>query len=73
VGSPHSSNTLKLEQVCRMEGCETHRIDTVSDIDLTWFAGKKRIGIHGGASTPRETLEEIVAFLVDRLRSPEPA
>jgi 4-hydroxy-3-methylbut-2-enyl diphosphate reductase len=73
VGSPHSSNTLKLEQVCRMEGCETHRIDAVADIDLTWFAGKKRIGIHGGASTPRETLEEIVAFLVDRLRSPEPA
>lgn len=73
VGSPHSSNTLKLEQVCKLEGCETHRIDSVTDIDLTWFDGKRRIGIHGGASTPRETLEEIVGFLVDRLPSPAAA
>ncbi|HKE01438.1 MAG TPA: 4-hydroxy-3-methylbut-2-enyl diphosphate reductase, partial [Planctomycetota bacterium] len=63
VGSPHSSNTLKLEQVCRDLGCETHRIDTEADIDLAWFRGKKHIGIHAGASTPRETLEVIVDFL----------
>lgn len=72
VGSPHSSNTLKLEQVCRMEGCETHRIDNISEIDLTWFRGRRRIGIHGGASTPRETLEGIVHYLVDQLREPAP-
>jgi 4-hydroxy-3-methylbut-2-enyl diphosphate reductase len=70
VGSPHSSNTLKLEQVCRMEGCETYRIDTIDDIQLSWFEGKRHIGIHGGASTPRETLEGIVTFLVDRLHEP---
>jgi 4-hydroxy-3-methylbut-2-enyl diphosphate reductase len=70
VGSPHSSNTLKLEQVCRMEGCESHRIDTEEDIDLGWFASKQHIGIHGGASTPRETLEKIVAFLVENLTAP---
>lgn len=73
VGSPHSSNTLKLEQVCRLGGCETHRIDTQADIDLAWFAGKKHIGIHGGASTPRETLEAIVSHLVENLREPQPA
>lgn len=70
VGSPHSSNTLKLEQVCRMGGCETYRIDTIDDIQLSWFAGKKNVGIHGGASTPRETLEGIVKFLVDNLTEP---
>ncbi|MFN0207365.1 MAG: 4-hydroxy-3-methylbut-2-enyl diphosphate reductase [Planctomycetota bacterium] len=64
VGSPHSSNTLKLEQVCRMEGCETYRIDTIDDIQLSWFENKQHIGIHGGASTPRETLEGIVEYLV---------
>lgn len=73
VGSPHSSNTLKLEQVCRMEGCESHRIENVSDIDLTWFRGRKRVGIHGGASTPRETLDEIVRYLCDRLTEPQAA
>lgn len=73
VGSPHSSNTLKLEQVCRMGGCDTHRIDTIDQINLSWFTGKRHIGIHGGASTPRETLEEIVAFLVEKLDDPVPA
>ncbi len=70
VGSPHSSNTLKLEQVCRLEGCDTHRIDSIADIDLAWFASRKHIGIHGGASTPRETLDGIVQFLCERLTEP---
>ena len=73
VGSPHSSNTLKLEQVCQMEGAETHRIETEADIDLAWFDAKKRIGIHAGASTPRETLDRIVALLCERLTDPLPA
>ncbi|MBI3818651.1 MAG: 4-hydroxy-3-methylbut-2-enyl diphosphate reductase [Planctomycetes bacterium] len=72
VGSPHSSNTLKLEQVCRMQGCDTHRIDTIADIEPGWFAGKRHIGIHGGASTPRETLEGIVNYLVENLNEVSP-
>ena len=67
VGSPHSSNSRKLVEVCGAEGAPTHQVEGVSDIDLGWFAGKKHVGIHAGASTPREIIQEIVAFLQERL------
>lgn len=67
VGSPHSSNSRKLVEVCGAEGAPTHQVEGVTDIDLAWFAGKKHVGIHAGASTPREIIQEIVAFLQERL------
>lgn len=67
VGSPHSSNTKKLAEVCSKDGAPTHRIEGVSDLDLSWFDGKRHIGIHAGASTPEEVIEEIIAHLRDNL------
>jgi (E)-4-hydroxy-3-methyl-but-2-enyl pyrophosphate reductase len=67
VGSPHSSNTRKLTEVCSMDGTETHMVETVADIDLAWFEGKHHVGIHAGASTPVVIIDEIVAFLAGRL------
>lgn len=67
VGSPHSSNTKKLAEVCAKDGAPTHRIEGVSDLDLAWFEGKKHIGIHAGASTPEEVIEEIIAHLRENL------
>jgi len=67
VGSPHSSNTKKLAEVCAKGGAPTHRIEGVSDLDLTWFKGKKHIGVHAGASTPEEVIEEIIAHLQEHL------
>jgi (E)-4-hydroxy-3-methyl-but-2-enyl pyrophosphate reductase len=67
VGSPHSSNTKKLAEVCAKGGAPTHQVEGVTDLDLTWFAGKRHIGIHAGASSPVEVIEEIIAFLLDNL------
>jgi 4-hydroxy-3-methylbut-2-enyl diphosphate reductase len=67
VGSPHSSNTKKLAEVCSKGGAPTHRIEGVSDLDMAWFAGKSHIGIHAGASTPEEVIETIIAFLRENL------
>ncbi|MFT4709175.1 MAG: 4-hydroxy-3-methylbut-2-enyl diphosphate reductase [Planctomycetota bacterium] len=67
VGSPHSSNTKKLAEVCATGGAPTHQVEGVPDLDLSWFNGKKHIGIHAGASSPVEVIEEIIAFLLDNL------
>lgn len=69
VGSPHSSNTKKLAEVCSKGGAPTHRIEGVPDLDLDWFKGKRHIGIHAGASTPEEIIEEIIAHLREHVVS----
>lgn len=67
VGSPHSSNTKKLAEVCAQGGAPTHRIEGVPDVDLAWFEGKTHVGIHAGASTPETVIEEIIAYLREKL------
>ncbi|QDU83319.1 4-hydroxy-3-methylbut-2-enyl diphosphate reductase [Planctomycetes bacterium Pla163] len=67
VGSQHSSNSRKLKEVCGAGGVPTYQVEGVEDIDLGWFAGKKHVGIHAGASTPREIIQVIVAHLRERL------
>ena len=65
VGSEHSSNSRKLTEVCGKHGVPAYRIESVDDIDLGWFEDKRHVGIHAGASTPRE----IVAGIVEHLKS----
>jgi (E)-4-hydroxy-3-methyl-but-2-enyl pyrophosphate reductase len=67
VGSQHSSNSRKLTEVCGQHGVPTYQIEGLADLDLRWFDGKRHVGIHAGASTPREIIEEIVTHLQERL------
>ncbi|MEO0653221.1 MAG: 4-hydroxy-3-methylbut-2-enyl diphosphate reductase [Planctomycetota bacterium] len=67
VGSQHSSNSRKLTEVCGQEGVPAYQIEGVGDIDLGWFEGKRHVGIHAGASTPREIVAGIVEHLKERL------
>ncbi|HKX45498.1 MAG TPA: 4-hydroxy-3-methylbut-2-enyl diphosphate reductase [Planctomycetota bacterium] len=73
VGSPHSSNSRKLTEVCGRHGVPTHQVEGVADLDLAWFEGKRHVGIHAGASTPREIIRAIVEFLQERLVGARPA
>lgn len=73
VGSQHSSNSRKLAEVCGSGGVPTHQIEGLDDIDLGWFRGKRHVGIHAGASTPREIIDGLVEFLRERLVAGEPA
>lgn len=63
VGSQHSSNSRKLTEVCGAEGVPTYQVESKSDLDMGWFDGKRHVGIHAGASTPSEIIDEIVAHL----------
>jgi 4-hydroxy-3-methylbut-2-en-1-yl diphosphate reductase len=63
VGSPHSSNSRKLVEVCGANGVPTYQVESVADLKPHWFEGKRHVGIHAGASTPAEIIDEIVQRL----------
>jgi len=64
IGGTNSANTRHLVEMCSLL-TETHSIETADEVDITWLAGKLRIGVTAGASTPDESVEE----LIDKLRS----
>lgn len=62
VGGRNSANTQRLAEVCSPI-VETHLIETATEIEKGWLAGKKCLGITAGASTPDEAIEEVVTRL----------
>jgi len=63
VGSPNSSNSLRLVEVAQREGVPAYLIDDASEIDLCWLAGRARVGITAGASAPPHLVDDIVHCL----------
>lgn len=62
VGGHSSANTKRLEELCS-QVVETHHIEGVEEINLSWLKGKKHIGITSGTSTAEQTIDEIVKYL----------
>jgi 4-hydroxy-3-methylbut-2-enyl diphosphate reductase IspH len=63
IGGRESANTRHLAEVCREEGVETHHIETADEIEPQWLAGRGRVGVTAGASTPDFAVDEVVARL----------
>jgi len=59
IGGYNSSNTKKLVQVCDERDVEAHHIEAASQLDKTWFSGKKHVGITAGTSTPEYVINEV--------------
>jgi len=59
VGGKNSANTRELVNLARMQGREAHHIEHASELMPAWIAGKERVGLIGGCSTPMETLIEV--------------
>lgn len=59
VGGKSSSNTTKLVKICKGHQPHTYWIEDKTEIDPSWFSGKKKIGITGGASTPQDYVDEV--------------
>lgn len=66
VGSPNSSNTVRLREVAESTGTPAHRIDGLDEIDPDWYEGTDVIGLTAGASVPDELLEPIIEDLCGR-------
>jgi 4-hydroxy-3-methylbut-2-enyl diphosphate reductase len=63
IGGRDSANTRHLAEVCREEGVETHHIETADEIEPQWLAGRGRVGVTAGASTPDFAVDEVIARL----------
>jgi (E)-4-hydroxy-3-methyl-but-2-enyl pyrophosphate reductase len=64
IGGGNSANARHLVEICSPV-VETHLVETADEVDTSWLAGKHHVGITAGASTPDESVEE----LIDKLRS----
>ncbi len=63
VGSANSSNTARLVEVARREGCRAELIEDVSQLELGWLAGVTSVGLTAGASAPDALVQEVLDTL----------
>jgi len=63
VGSPNSSNSIRLTEVAARSGSPSHLVDNSGDIRLEWLDGATTIGITAGASAPESKVREVVAAI----------
>ena len=63
IGGRESANTRHLAEVAREEGCETFHVESAEDIRPEWLAGRERVGVTAGASTPDSAVDAVVARL----------
>lgn len=62
IGDHTSANTNRLAELCST-ATETHLIETAEEIQQSWLEGHSHIGVTGGASTPEETINEVLTKL----------
>ena len=61
VGSPNSSNSLRLVEVAERAGCpRAMLVQSAAEIDWADFIGISSLGITAGASAPEVLVEEII-------------
>jgi 4-hydroxy-3-methylbut-2-enyl diphosphate reductase len=67
IGSPNSSNSLRLVEVALRGGAKAARlIDDVTQLDLAWLDGVTTLGLTAGASAPEELVQDLIAALSAR-------
>ena len=71
VGSPRSSNSLRLvEVVKKLGGKPAYLVDRLEDLDVAWFKGAKKVGVTSGASTPTQLTRRVIEH-IEALEGPE--
>ena len=64
VGDPRSNNTNRLVQVSEeLAKVPAVRIENLSQLQPEWLAGKRRVAVTAGASTPSHLTREVIRFL----------
>lgn len=69
VGAKNSSNSSRLMELGLEQGIKSHLIDTVKDLDLSWFEGIDTVGISSGASAPEVLVQEVVDWIKEKFDS----
>lgn len=64
VGDPRSNNSNRLVQVSKeVAGTPGHRIANLSELNLEWLKGVKKVAVTAGASTPTPITKKVIDFL----------
>jgi len=63
IGSPNSSNSLRLVEVAQRSGAASYLVDEASDVELSWLMGARRVGVTAGASAPPVLVDRVVHAL----------
>jgi 4-hydroxy-3-methylbut-2-enyl diphosphate reductase len=71
IGSPNSSNSLRLVEVAEREGTKARLVGRGADLDFGWLEGARTLGITAGASAPEVLVREVVAALGERFEVSE--
>jgi 4-hydroxy-3-methylbut-2-enyl diphosphate reductase len=66
IGSPQSSNSLRLAEVAEREGVPARLIERASEIDWAWLGTPRTLGLTAGASAPELLIREVVEALSAR-------
>ncbi len=66
VGAPNSSNSQRLVEVARKQGCDSFLVQRARDTDWARLEGVKSVGITAGASAPELLVDEMIAALRER-------
>ena len=67
VGSPNSSNSVRLVEVARRAGAaQAKLVDDATEVDWSWFDGVETVGITAGASAPEPLIQALIAAIRER-------
>jgi 4-hydroxy-3-methylbut-2-enyl diphosphate reductase len=66
LGSPKSSNSLRLVEVAVRNGAAAELIQRATDLDWRWLDGVSTVGITAGASAPEVLVQELLDTLRER-------
>ncbi len=79
VGSPNSSNSLRLRELAQQLGAKAYLVDHPDQVQQEWLDGAQRVGVTAGASSPESLTQAIVArlrefgtFAIEEFGEPEP-
>lgn len=62
IGGKNSSNTKKLYELASTKCNNTYIVETVNDLNDD-FSSFNKVGVMAGASTPKESIEEVIEYL----------
>lgn len=67
VGSPNSSNSVRLVEVAQDAGARAaYLVDAADEMDASWLEGASTIGLTSGASVPEVLVSGVLDWLAER-------
>jgi (E)-4-hydroxy-3-methyl-but-2-enyl pyrophosphate reductase len=63
IGGRNSANTNRLAQLCAQCGVATHHVEQAAEVRPEHVAGRRRIGVAAGASTPQWIIDDVCAHI----------